>query len=639
MTGWLMAAMIATSTQTPSDAASMRPQLELILKDVFVQTGPEAMAALWRLQKDGARASAELTERYGHTAEKAYFERWMTVHAMVLIGHPSSRAFFRDVLAKPVSADGGDACDVFCPSDRELTVRLEALQGLGALSFMGDVEASTLLLAVVTSHPDPRLRRGAAAAFVEYARDQATARRVIQSSLPQEDLSPMVKPVRQAEAGPPIAALPVTVAAATCLCDVGMPLPPPFFRAPDSMSCDAASWGSNGYATGDYRYTRASCAWKLNEVHAVNFEFTDTWDGFGRSLGCNEYTPYGRTLNAMTALVELSARVNQGPNYINYYEFAASRINQTNAACWSGHGHDYSAEAAGAFYDDEIAIFSPFFGDNVVERAAILVHEARHIDRHSVFAQPEAHVDCAAHLKWCDYFYSNSHSLSDDSAGAYSYQVWVLEAFARDTRLPRFLRAYAVRAANGVLKDHFATPTDYEVRAVPTEGCVAGAINTEGGPFFDECAPCPSGLADQRHNTCLPPCQVGMMPNAGRDGCVPSGALLGAACANSMDCSSRSCVDGRCRGHVRSGGWCGADDCEVELSCMAGRCIPRGGLASGNSCSVDAQCSSRRCSAQRCVPRPDLGGPPLSCYQICSKNENPDGSCPGVTKVICVLPQ
>jgi len=274
-----------------------------------------------------------------------------------------------------------------------------------------------------------------------------------------------------------------------------------------------------------------------------------------------------------------------------------------------------AASAGGNPGDDFVDIYTPFFRQNVVDRAAIFVHEARHLDHNSWWARPPQHVDCVLGgnnvPQGCDWIFSNSRDLRDDAAGAYSVQVWVLEEFGRlDTSAPRFLRDYAVDTANELLGTRFLDPTSYRIQRRPTEGCPAGSINpSEGRP--GDCWPCESGLAAQWVNFCLPPCGPGMTPNAGRDGC---------------------------HGHVGSAGMCpGGNECESGLSCLEGRCVPPGGLRNGTSCNANIQCFSNFCGSGRCR-LPNLGGRPLECEETCPKFDN-QGNCIGTPKVTCHEPR
>lgn len=292
---------------------------------------------------------------------------------------------------------------------------------------------------------------------------------------------------------------------------------------------DSAYWD-----TGDQHYTPFSCLPEMRDAHETSFGFTDTWDrGFGRSTDvCNPNLPYVRTLNAMTALAQLA----QVGSDNNYYAFAGGEIEALYASC-DNSSTIRVAEAGGGAIDDHVSLFYRFFYNDrsvggglptVVDRASILVHEAQHINHTSPWARPEEHTSCPQNPDWgpqgCDWQYSNSRNTGDAVAGAYSVQVWMLEQFGhRNTRAPRYLRDYAINLANGLLASKFADPTDYWVRPLPTQGCAAGQVNG----VDRACEDCPSGLADQRTNTCLPPCTGRFVPNANRNGCsCPGGTYF-----------------------------------------------------------------------------------------------------------------
>src|SRR5713226_5073785 len=94
-----------------------------------------------------------------------------------------------------------------------------------------------------------------------------------------------------------------TSAWAQCQCDI----------ANNRMVCGPMYWGDDAFETGDQYYVNFAC--RNRQAHANNFGFTPTWDGFGRAdgwvvsgqaTGCSAYLPYGRTLNGLAVLAELS---------------------------------------------------------------------------------------------------------------------------------------------------------------------------------------------------------------------------------------------------------------------------------------------------------------------------------------------
>jgi hypothetical protein len=292
----------------------------------------------------------------------------------------------------------------------------------------------------------------------------------------------------------------------------------------------------DAYDTGDEYYKTLSCAPPTRQAHEYSFGFTWQWDnGWGRSgFTCNPNLPYVRALNAMTVLAQLS----QVGTDNDYYAYAGGQIEELDVEC-NGPSAMAVANAGGNATDDFVNLFYRYFYNdpatnggfwNVTQRAAALVHEARHIARNSFFAHAESHTYCPhdpnSSSQGCDIEYSNSRDLNDPDAGSYSVEVWVLEQFARrNTRAPRYLRDYAVDSANAILGWRFAVPTQFRVPPLPTgAGCLAGQISHAGPNGIDQvCEYCASGLADHTTNTCLPACQRSFVPNANLNGCTCPG--------------------------------------------------------------------------------------------------------------------
>lgn len=202
------------------------------------------------------------------------------------------------------------------------------------------------------------------------------------------------------------------------------------------------------------------------------FGIENDWFGFGLGLPCDsasplgsfQDTPLGRTYNALQLLLQAG---------------------QTQASCARGAGHgmlewaycyvgqnislvpscDFPRQAAITYYPfaNETTLYGPFFFEmTVIQRAATLVHEARHADGKCQHVDDR---DCRRHGSCDEAFQDGCTGLfSKGGRGANGYEVSYLQAFLREAgpdinRLPGdindSLRVNAMETANDILGSAF----------------------------------------------------------------------------------------------------------------------------------------------------------------------------------------
>lgn len=118
---------------------------------------------------------------------------------------------------------------------------------------------------------------------------------------------------------------------------------------------------------------------------AYDFDEGDWNEGFGFSNACDLSRPLGRTFNAIYVL-----NYADGPSGKSRSDFSGSilhwggnysmrEIDELDARCGDGSKRAYTRW--GVFIDNYTQLYLPFFyNENVVERAATLLHESRHAD-------------------------------------------------------------------------------------------------------------------------------------------------------------------------------------------------------------------------------------------------------------------
>src|SRR5713101_1985290 len=154
-----------SSTESQSKAAARN--VDDFLHEAFGAPSANAERALYQLQRDGASAVVVLKERYAQTPETAYYNRWVLVHALALVGHPSATDFLSELVNRPLPRDPYTQCHHRCPRDQELIVRFAALEGLGVLFSVGEQRASQVLLDLVRGPTDRALKAEAVQVYLQ----------------------------------------------------------------------------------------------------------------------------------------------------------------------------------------------------------------------------------------------------------------------------------------------------------------------------------------------------------------------------------------------------------------------------------------------------------------------------------------
>src|SRR5512146_2656748 len=143
--------------------------------------------------------------------------------------------------------------------------------------------------------------------------------------------------------------------------------------------------------TDDSAYTTRSCNQPF--INAVwghfGFDKGDWDDGFGYEDPCNDNKPLARTFNALWLLAFSAEDYATGAsdfsgNALRWgYPYSASKIDELDGRCGSGQWNSGARATTywGPVVDDRTVLKWPFFyGENVVQRAGTIVHEARHAD-------------------------------------------------------------------------------------------------------------------------------------------------------------------------------------------------------------------------------------------------------------------
>jgi hypothetical protein len=143
----------------------------------------------------------------------------------------------------------------------------------------------------------------------------------------------------------------------------------------------------NNTTSGDALYGPRSCNQGMIDQFWEHFDFDkgDWDDGFGYHDACNINKPLARTFNALYLLAYSAqdyAR-NTGDfsgNALRWgYPYSASKIDELDGRCGNGTTSGVAATTYSGLQDNRTVLKWPFFyGSNVVERAGIIVHEARH---------------------------------------------------------------------------------------------------------------------------------------------------------------------------------------------------------------------------------------------------------------------
>ena len=197
---------------------------------------------------------------------------------------------------------------------------------------------------------------------------------------------------------------------------------------------------------------------------AYDFDKGDWDDGFGWHAACDLRKPLARTFQAIQLVNYASPNeaTNTDDFSGNFLRWAGNytirEIDELDARCGDGTKRAYTKW--GIIIDNYTKLYIPFFyNENVVERAATLVHEARHADWCGHNGNDGSNK-CSARSNSCDEKYRDGCSGigSPSGRGAVGYQIlwlwwYAFEADAQHSNptMKDFARDEANRLLNTML--------------------------------------------------------------------------------------------------------------------------------------------------------------------------------------------
>ena len=165
----------------------------------------------------------------------------------------------------------------------------------------------------------------------------------------------------------------------------------------------------------------------------------DYWgNGFGYYDKCNVYLPFARTLNSMYLLKHVT---------FDWYIWSGGKINELLASC----DDDVIARYRKIFVDEYVELFQPFFYNlNVVERASVIIHEARHYDKSHNADDDECDLGGSCDSSW-------------EYNGANTFQIKYLRDLfcSNNSFMTTTIRQYARDFANTLLQFSFKDPPEF----------------------------------------------------------------------------------------------------------------------------------------------------------------------------------
>jgi hypothetical protein len=225
----------------------------------------------------------------------------------------------------------------------------------------------------------------------------------------------------------------------------------------------------NNNDSGDSFYVNYTCNQAMIDQFWDHFDFDkgDWDDGFGWEAACDINRPLARTFNALY-LLAYSAQdyaTNTGDfsgNALRWgYPYAASKIDELDGRCGSGNKNSGARATTqwGVLVDNYTQLKWPFFyGENVVQRAGTVVHEARHAD----WVGHNGGTGCPRAAS-CD--------TSWGYQGANMYQVLYLWWFHVDgTRTTSGMRNYAKTEGQNIIDTGFNTNPGYVIYSLLSRG-------------------------------------------------------------------------------------------------------------------------------------------------------------------------
>jgi hypothetical protein len=189
-----------------------------------------------------------------------------------------------------------------------------------------------------------------------------------------------------------------------------------------------------------------------------DFQTSDWDDGFGYDAPCNNDLPLARTFNALMLMgysyTNAPVCSTSDPNVLVWgLCWAGNQIDELNGRCGSWPNGDRAYTQYGWFVDAYTDLYFPFFyGEDVVQRAGTIFHEARHAS----WCSHSANNDECARGKSCETSFYDGCGAFGDGMGANGYQVRFLEWFAvTATWTTPFLTLSSIVEANNILGNAF----------------------------------------------------------------------------------------------------------------------------------------------------------------------------------------
>ena len=430
-----------------------------------------------REEKDAVRV---LMAEYEACPNRQYLDRWSLVQLLSELRVERTLEFFDKVVRARLPAVTKRDSHAFNPLREELIIRTTAIDAVAKFAADGNEDARKMLLGY-TGHRNLSICRAAVMAFRAHGTDMPMqATRILRKELPEERHFLLeIKRLKEGEL-PPIDGERFLGEDAGGVADdtprvVPAPDPNqrrrarfrharfqgPLTRTPKLQetimaTCTATVPDMN--ASGDNLYG-PHCAQVYIDYfwHAYGFNGNKRYwdDGFGWHDPCNSRKPLARTFNACYALT-YSADDWENDNWDapqNVLQwgrrYVRENINDLRSLCGDGGA---VASAPGSRVELYLAFWYEF---TVPERAAILIHEARHHGGKPHNANfPPGSVFGAGDQADSDWDYQGAWTFET------GYLIWFAQAGARTTSA---MRDRARQAANVNLDNAFATHPGFNV--------------------------------------------------------------------------------------------------------------------------------------------------------------------------------
>lgn len=438
--------------------------------------------SLRRLRQRAAEVVRLLAETYPKIAADRYFRRWAIVETMREMRNNSALSQLQRIALSPISAERWGDPERFS-MDKEISIRVAAVEGLSELARQGNKEAEQSLLRLITNK-ELGIRRQAIRGYLSAGQDKERRVRLLKSRVPKSDYGLITLDATDVKRVPHPDDVPDNLKPRYRQKDDEAPKAvksPVSFSMPDRLfrnvsltgpytsfglsmpNPDTCFWmpGDNN-DSGDNFYGAFTCDQAYIDQFWDHFDFDkgDWDDGFGWEAACDLARPLARTFNALYLLAYsaedyATSTSDFSGNALRWaYPYAATKIDELDGRCGSGSATSGARATTytGAFVDDRTVLKWPFFyGEVVVERAGTILHESRH-------AAGKGHNGGSScpRKKSCDTNWAYK--------GANMYQVLYLWWFYVDgTRTTTGMRNYARQEGQRIIDRGFVTNPGYVI--------------------------------------------------------------------------------------------------------------------------------------------------------------------------------